>query len=122
MIMEDNMSNQNEIQVTIAQNTGTQSPTQSTSYEGFTNLFGRFDPRAQLFDNLDDMNTLARANTVTSGLLDVTEHTARVMTPPSVHDLQSRNLQAKGGPAFRLDLEAGPSEPQGSYRSYMNTQ
>ena len=50
-----------------------------------------------MFDNLDDMNMLARANTITSGLLDVTEHTARVMTPPSAHDLQSQNLQAEGG-------------------------
>ena len=52
--MEDNMANQGEIQVSIAQNTGTQSPTQSTSnriYEGITNFFGSFDPRAQLFDN-----------------------------------------------------------------------
>ena len=71
MSMEDNMANQGEIQVSIAQNTGTQSPTQSTSnriYEGISNFFGRFDPRAQLFDNAEDMNTLARNNTVTSGL------------------------------------------------------
>ena len=57
MSMEDNM--QNEIQVSIAQNTGTQSPTQSTSnriYEGITNFFGRFDPCAQLFENPGDMN------------------------------------------------------------------
>ena len=61
MSMEDNMANQSGIQVSIAQNTGTQSSTQSTSsriYEGITNFFGRFDPRAQLFDNADDMNTL----------------------------------------------------------------
>ena len=48
MSMEDNMANPSEIQVSIAQNTGTQSPTQSTSsriYEGITNFFGRFDPR-----------------------------------------------------------------------------
>ena len=66
MSMEDNMANQSEIQVSIAQNTGTQSPTQSNSsrlYEGITNFFGRFDPRAQLFDNLDDTNMLARTNT-----------------------------------------------------------
>ena len=90
MSMEDNMANQSEIQVSIAQNIGTQSPTQSTSsriYEGITNFFGRFDPRAQLFDNLDDINTLARTNTVTSGFPNVTEHTARVMTPPFAHDL-----------------------------------
>ena len=46
MSMEDNMTNQNDIQVSIAPNSGTQSPTQSTSnriYEGITNLFGRFD-------------------------------------------------------------------------------
>ena len=52
MSMEDNMPNQNEIQVSIPQNTGAQSPTQSTSnriYEGITNFLGRFDPRAQLF-------------------------------------------------------------------------
>ena len=70
MSMEDNVPNQNEIQVSITQNTGTQSPTQSTSnriYEGIANLFGRFDPRAQMFDNTEDMNTLAYTNTVTSG-------------------------------------------------------
>ena len=47
MSMEDNTANPREIQVSIAQNTGTQSPTQSTSsriYEGITNFFGRFDP------------------------------------------------------------------------------
>ena len=125
MSMEDNMSNQNEIQVSIAQNTGTQSPTQSTSsriYEGITNFFGRFDPRAQLFDNTDDMNLLAYMNIVTSGLLDVIEHTARVMTPPSEHDLHSHDVHAEGGPVFRFDSEAGPSDPQGSYISQMRTQ
>ena len=43
MSMEDNMANQREIQVSIAQNTGTQSPTPSTSsriYEGISNFFG----------------------------------------------------------------------------------
>ena len=97
------MANQSEIQVSIAQNTGTQSPTQSTSnriYEGITDFFGRFDPRAQLVDNAEDMNTLARTNTVTSGPPVVTEHTARVMTPPSAHDLHSQNLHAEGGPVF----------------------
>ena len=92
MSMEDNMANQGEIQVSIAQNTGTQSPTQSTSsriYEGISNFFGRFDPRAQLFENTEDMNLLARTNTVTSRLPDVTKHMARVMTPPSEHDLHS---------------------------------
>ena len=57
MSMEDNTANQSEIQVSIAQNTGTQSPTQSTSnriYEGISNFFGRFDPRAQLFENTKD--------------------------------------------------------------------
>ena len=57
MSMDDSMSNQNEIQVSIAQNTGTQSPTPSTSsriYEGISNFFGRFDPRAQQFENMDD--------------------------------------------------------------------
>ena len=72
---------------------------------------------------MDDMNTLARANTVTSGFPDVTEHTARVMTPPSAHDLHSQNLHVEGGPASRFDSEARPSNPQqGSYRSFMNTQ
>ena len=97
------MFNQNEIQVSIAPNTGTQSPTQSTSnriYEGITNFFGRFDPRAQLFDNTNDINLLARTNTVTSGLPDVIEHMARVMTPPSKHDLHSQNLHAEGRPVF----------------------
>ena len=45
--MEDNMSNQNDIQVSIAPNLGTQSLTQSTFnriYEGITSFFGRFDP------------------------------------------------------------------------------
>ena len=69
MSMEDNTANNpREIQVSITQNTGTQSPTQSTSsriYEGISNFFGRFDPRAQLFDNVDDMNAMARANMVT---------------------------------------------------------
>ena len=58
MSMEGNMSNQNEIQVSIAPNIGTQSLTLSTSnriYEGISNFFGRFDPRAQLFENTDDM-------------------------------------------------------------------
>ena len=44
MSMDANMSNQNEIQVSIAPNSGTQFPTQSTSnriYEGITNFFGR---------------------------------------------------------------------------------
>ena len=113
MSMEDNTANPREIQVSIAQNTGTQSPTQSTSnriYEGISNFFGRFDPRAQLFDNTDDMNLLAGTNTVTSGLPVVTEHTARVTLPPSAHDLHSQNLHAKGGPVFRFDSEAGPRE------------
>ena len=47
MSMEDNTANPREIQVSIAPNSGTQSPTQSTSnriYEGITNFFGRFDP------------------------------------------------------------------------------
>ena len=72
------MANPSEIQVSIAQNTGTQSPTQSTSnriYEGIMNFFGRFDPRVQLFENPHDMNLLARTNTMTSQLPDVTEHT-----------------------------------------------
>ena len=69
-----------------------------------------------MFDNIEDPNTRARTNMVTSGLPVVTEHTARVMTPPSAHDLHSRNLQAEGGPTFRFDSEAGPSNPQGSYR------
>ena len=117
--MEDNTANPREIQVSIAQNTGTQSPTQSTSsriYEGISNFFGRFDPRAQLFDNVDDMNAMARANTMTSSFPDVTEHTARVMTPPTAHDLQAQNAHAEGGPASRFDSEAGPSNPQWSYR------
>ena len=112
--MEGNTDNLREIQVSIAQNTGTQSPTQSTSsriYKGISNFFGRFDPRAQLFDNAEDMNTLARANTVTSGFPDVTEHTARVMTPPSAHDLQAQNAHVEGGPTYRFDSEAGPSNP-----------
>ena len=123
--MEDNMANQGEIQVSIAQNTGTQSPTQSTSsriYEGISNFFGRFDPRAQMFDNIEDMNTLARTTPVTSGPPVVTEHTARVMLPPSAHDLQAHSLHAKVGPTYRFDSEAGPSNPQGSYRSFMNPQ
>ena len=61
--------------------------TSSRIYEGITNFFGRVDPRAQLFDNLDDINTLARINTVTSRFPDVTEHTTRVMIPPFAHDL-----------------------------------
>ena len=125
MSMEDNMANQGEIQVSIAQNTGTQSPTPSTSsriYEGISNFFGRFDPRAQMFDNIDDPNTMTRTNMVTSGLPVVTEHTARVMTPPSAHDLQAQNAHVEGGPTYRFDSEAGPSNPQGSYRSYMNAQ
>ena len=79
MSMEDNMANQGEIQVSIAQNTGTQSPTQSTSsriYKGISNFFGRFDPRAQMLDNTEDMNTLARTTTVTSRPPVVTEHTS----------------------------------------------
>ena len=68
------------------------------------------------------MNTLARANTVTSGFPYVTEHTARVMTPPSAHDLQAQNLHVEGGPTYRFDSEAGPSNPQGSYRSFTNAQ
>ena len=86
------MSNQNEIQVSIAPNSGTQSPTQSTSnriYEEITNFFGRFDPRAQLFDNTEDMNMLARMNTANSGPPVVIEHTTRLMTPPSENDLHS---------------------------------
>ena len=97
------MANQGEIQVSIAQNTGTQSPIQSTSsriYEGITNFFGRFDPRAQLIENTEDMNLLTRVDTVTSRFPDVTEHPARVMTPPSAHDLHSQNLHAEGGPVF----------------------
>ena len=81
--MEDNMLNQNNIHVSIAPNSGTQSPTQLTSnkiYERITNFFGRFDPRAQLFDNTKDMNRLARINTVASRPPVVTENTARVMT------------------------------------------
>ena len=100
MSMEDTTANPREIQVSIAQNTGTQSPTQSTSsriYEGISNFFGRFDPRAQFFDNAENMNTLARTNTVTSGFPDVTEHTARVMTSPSAHDLQAQNVHVEGG-------------------------
>ena len=91
MSMEENMSNQNEIQVSIAPNSGTQSPTQSTSnriYEGIINFFGRFDPRAQLFDNTKDINMLAHTNTVTLGPPIVTKHTIRVMTPPFENDLQ----------------------------------
>ena len=109
MSMEDNMSNQNDIQVFIAQNTGTQSPTQSTSnriYEGITNFFGRFDPRAQLFENTDNVKLLAHTNPVTSGPPDVTEHTARVMKPPSANDLHSQNLHAEGGPVFRFNSKA----------------
>ena len=68
------------------------------------------------------MNTLALTIPVTSGLPNVTEHTARVMTPPSAHDLQSQNLHAEGGPVPRFDSEAGPSDPQWSYRSFTNTQ
>lgn len=105
MSMEDNRPNQNEIQVSIAPNTGTQSPMQSTSnriYEGITNFFGRFDPRAQLLKNTDDMNMLTRTNTVTSGLPVVTKHTTRVMTPPFANDLHSQNLHAEGGPVFPL--------------------
>ena len=75
-----------------------------------------------MFDNIDDMNTMARPNPVTSGPPVVTEHTARVMTPPSAHDLQAQNLHAEVGPTYRFDSEAGPSNPQGSYRSYMNAQ
>ena len=68
------------------------------------------------------MNTLARTNTVTSGFPDVTEHTARVMTPPPAHDLQAQNVHVEGGPASRFDSEAGPSNPQWSYRSFTNAQ
>ena len=75
-----------------------------------------------MLDNAEDMNTLARTTTVTSGPPIVTEHTARVMTPPSAHDLQAHNIHIKGGPTYRFDSEAGPSNPQGSYRSYMNAQ
>ena len=75
-----------------------------------------------MFDNIEDMNTMARPHTVTSGLLVVTEHTARVMTPPSAHDLQAQNARVEGGPTYRFDSEAGPSNPQGSYRSFMNPQ
>ena len=92
MSMEDNTANPREFQVSIAQNTGTQSPSQSTSsriYEGISNFFGRFDPRAQLFDNIEDMNTLAHTNMVTSGPPVVIECMARVMTPPSENDLHS---------------------------------
>ena len=45
--MEDNVPNQNDIQVSIAPSSRTQSPIHSTSnriYEGITNFFGRFDP------------------------------------------------------------------------------
>ena len=59
---------------------------------------------------------------VTSEPPIVTEHTARVMTPPSKNDLHSQNLHAKGGLVFQFDIEVGPSDPQGSYTSYMNTQ
>ena len=107
--MEDNVPNHNEIQVFIAPNARTQSPTQSTSnriYEGIANLFGRFDPRAQLFDNTDDMNSLARINTVTSGPPIVTEHMARVMTPPFETDLHSQDLHVEGGLVLRFDSEA----------------
>ena len=44
------------------------------------------------------------------------------MTPPSANDLQAQNLHTEGGPASQFDSEAGPSEPQWSYRSFMNTQ
>ena len=50
-----------------------------------------------MLDNAEDMNTLARTNTVTSGPPVVTEHTAKVMLPPSAHDLQAQNVHAKGG-------------------------
>ena len=44
------------------------------------------------------------------------------MTPPFEADLHSQNLHAKDGCVFRFDLEAGPSEPQGNYRSYLDMQ
>ena len=75
-----------------------------------------------MLDNAEDMNTLARTTTVALGPLVVTEHTARVMTPPSAHDLQTQNAHVEGGPTYRFDSEAGPSNPQGSYRSFMNAQ
>ena len=90
--------------------------------EGISNFFGRFDPRAQMLDNTEDMNTLARTTTVTSGPPVVTEHTERVMLPPSAHDLPTQNIHAEVGPTYRFDSEAGPSNPQGSYRSYLNPQ
>ena len=86
------VENQNDIHVSIAPNSRTQSPTQSTSnkiYEGITNFFGRFDPRAQLFDNMEDMNSLACTTTVTLGPPYVMEHMVRVTTPPSETDLHS---------------------------------
>ena len=97
------------------------SPLHSQPPIGFTNFFGRFDPHTQLFENPDDMNLLACVNTMNSGFPDVTEHMTRVLTPPSEHDLHSQNLHAEGGPVFRFDSEAGPSDPQGNYRSQMNT-
>ena len=123
MSMEDNMSNQNEIQISIAANSGTQSPTQSTSnrmYEGITNFFGRFDPRAQLFDSTEDMNALAHTNTVTLGPLVVIEHMTSMMTPPSENDLHSQNLHAEGGLVFQFDLEVGLFEIRGNYRSHLD--
>ena len=63
------------------------------------------------------MNTLARTNTITSGPPVVTEHT---VTLPSENDLHSQHLHAEGGPIFRFDSEAGPSEIQGNYRSHLD--
>ena len=98
---------------------------QSTSnqvYEEITNFFGRFDPQAQLFDNTDDMNTLAHINSVTLGPPIVIEHTMRVMIPSSKNDLHSQNLHAKGGPILRFDSKAGPSKIRGNYRSHFDIQ
>ena len=67
--MESNSQNQNNIQVSIAPDLGTESPTQlifNRIYEEITNFFGRFDPRAQLFENTKNINPFAHTHPVTS--------------------------------------------------------
>ena len=119
--MECNSQNCNDTQVSITLDSRTQSPMRSTSkrlYEGITNFFGRFDPRAQLFENIENINPFARTNIVTLGPCVIIENTARVMTPPSEMDVRSQNLHATKGPTFWFDLELGPSKPQGDYHPY----
>ena len=81
----ENSRIQNNVQVSVALDSGALSPMESTSnriYKGITNFFGRFDPRAQLFKNSKTINPFACTNPVTSGLPVVIETIARVTIPP----------------------------------------